>query len=210
MTHDPGKVAFLSRHPVSRETQSKLEMFVVLVEEHGRTQNLVAASTMSSFWHRHVFDSTQLLKFAPPTAQRWIDVGSGAGLPGIVLAILTDAAHTLVEPRRLRADFLRLASARLGLDDRVTVIQSGIDRVSPDAFDIITARAFSSLLKTVEATHHLAGPETKWLLHKGRNAAAEVAEARLVWEGNFTLTPSETDPAAAIVKLNRMRRRTSF
>lgn len=209
MTDDAGKTAFLSGFPVSREIRAKLEMFASLVEEHGRTQNLVAVSTLPSFWHRHIFDSAQLLKLAPADARRWIDVGSGAGLPGLVLAILSGAAFTLVEPRRLRADFLRLATARLGLDDRVTVLQSTIDRVSPGPFDVITARAFSSLLKTVEAADHLAGPKSTWLLHKGRNAAAEVAEARLVWEGDFTLTPSETDPAAAIVKLSRVRRRTN-
>lgn len=209
MNEDADKAAFLARFPVSRETQAKLELFASLVEEHGQTQNLVAQSTMSTFWHRHMFDSAQLLKLAPTNARRWIDVGSGAGLPGLVLAILCGAAHTLVEPRRLRADFLRLATASLGLDDRVTVLQSGVDRVASGPFDVITARAFSSLVKTVVATHHLAGPETRWLLHKGRNAAAEVAEARLVWEGDFSLTSSETDPTAAIVTLSRMRRRTN-
>jgi len=206
---DGGKAAFFERFPVSRETHGKLEAFADLVEEHGRTQNLVAASTMSSFWHRHVLDSAQLLQLASSGAQRWIDVGSGAGLPGLVLAILSEASHTLVEPRRLRADFLRLAVTQLDLANRVSVIQSAIERVPAEPFDVITARAFSSLHNTIEATQHLAGPSTDWLLHKGRNAAAEVAEARLVWEGSFTLTPSETDPTAAVVSLRRMRRRTS-
>lgn len=206
---DGGRSTFFNLYPVPRETQLKLDLFAALVERHGKAQNLVAASTMKQFWNRHMLDSAQVITLAPAQAGSWVDVGSGAGLPGVVLALLSTGQHTLVEPRRLRADFLRIVVAELDLGSRVTVAQSNVERVTGGSFEVITARAFASLLNTIKATAHLASRETSWVLHKGRNAAAEVAEARQVWDGDFVLTPSITDPEAAIVTLGKLRRGTN-
>jgi len=207
---DPnGRAAFFERFLVSRETQHKLEAYAALVEGEAMAQNLVAASTLDQFWQRHMLDSAQLVALSPSNAQTWADVGSGAGLPGVVVALLTTGNHTLIEPRRLRAEFLRSVVGNLELGDRVTVYQSYVERVRQSAFDVITARAFAPLWKTLEATVHIAGVTTSWILHKGRTAAAEVADARQVWDGDFVLTPSITDPGAAIVTVTNLQRRIS-
>ena len=133
-------------------------------------------------------------------------MGSGAGFPGLVLALLSDAQHTLVEPRRLRAEFLRHAASHLGLESRVTIVQRKVERVTDEPFDVVTARAVASLTATVEATAHLANRATQWLLHKGRSAAAEVAELRAAWGGEISRLPSVTDPEASIVELRDLHR----
>lgn len=209
MSDANGRTAFFKRFPVSRETQMKLEAYATIVATEAKAQNLVAASTLEQFWWRHMLDSAQLVALSPGDARNWADIGSGAGLPGIVVALLTPSRHTLIEPRRLRAEFLRRVVADLELGGRVTIEQSYVERVRQGAFDALTARAFASLRKTLEATVHLAGPTTCWILHKGRTAAAEVAEARQVWDGDFVLTPSITDPDAAIVTVTNLQRRIS-
>ena len=208
MSNASGRAAFFERFPVSRETHLKLEAYARMVATETTAQNLVAASTLEHFWRRHMLDSAQLVALSSEHAREWADVGSGAGLPGIVVALLTTGRHTLIEPRRLRAEFLGRAVADLELGDRVTVQQSYVERVRLGAFDVITARAFAPLWKTLEATMHIAGPATSWILHKGRTAAADVAEARQVWDGDFVLTPSITDPDAAIVTVTNLQRRT--
>lgn len=208
---DPGGLAaFFERCPVSRETQLKLEAYADMVATEARVQNLVSASTKEQFWRRHMLDSAQIVALSTGEVRNWADVGSGAGLPGVVVALLTTGNHTLIEPRRLRAEFLRRVVSDLELGDRVTVQQSYVERVRFGAFDAITARAFAPLWKTLEATAHIAGPATSWILHKGRTAAAEVAEAREVWDGGFVLTPSITDPNAAVVTVTNLQRRTGF
>ena len=209
MTEDQGRAAFFAQIPVPRETRVKLERFADIVQDEGRIQNLIAASTLPSFWHRHMLDSAQLLSLAHPGARQWLDVGSGAGFPGVVLAILSDDRHLLVEPRRLRANFLLSVVNELDLGDRVSVLRTRVQRVVHSAFDVITARAFSSLAKTIEATIHLAHRETQWLLHKGEKAAIEAADAAQTWDGKIELVPSITDPTASIAKLGHMRRRLS-
>ena len=89
--------------PVSRETFDRLTAFVERLKSASRTQNLIAASTLEDIWHRHILDCAQLVRFEPQPGASWVDIGSGAGLPGIVVAALTEGPVTLVEPRRLRA-----------------------------------------------------------------------------------------------------------
>jgi len=95
-----------ARRPVSRETIEKLEAYVALLHEESRHQNLVSATTLEQVWDRHILDSAQLVRFEPRPGASWADIGSGAGLPGIVIACLVEGPVTLIEPRRLRADFL--------------------------------------------------------------------------------------------------------
>lgn len=190
---------------VPRETRLRLEHYVALLLAANRGQNLIGANTIGEVWNRHIVDSAQILNHAPSGARFWLDVGSGAGLPGLVLAILTSADHCLVEPRRLRADFLEQAVQDLGLGSRVTVQRSTVEKAKVAGPDVITARAFRSLTATLAATAHLAGERTTWLLNKGRRAAIEVEEARQDWRGRFELLPSITDPTAAIVRVTDLR-----
>ena len=109
---------------VSRETSEMLERYVGLLLAENERQNLVARSTVDEIWQRHIADSAQLVRFAPRIDSSWLDIGSGAGLPGMVVAILTKGLIVLAEPRKLRADFLCSAAAELGLGALVLLVSA--------------------------------------------------------------------------------------
>ena len=184
------------RDNVSRETLTRLDRFAELLIEENQRQNLIAAASVPEIWTRHIVDGAQLLSLAG-TEGSWCDIGSGPGLPGIVIAILGGRPMTLNEPRRLRADFLRLAVADLGLD-KVTVAECKVERLE-GKFDFITARAVARLDKLFSMACHLAHSETKWILPKGEKAQSELEEARGSWQGGFRLVPSRTHATSAIV-----------
>lgn len=201
MTDESGRAKFKSLFSVSRETMERLDQFVELVLLESLSQNLIAKSTEHIFWQRHMIDSAQLLPLCSTTDGRWLDVGTGAGFPGIVLSLMTDATFLLVEPRKLRAQFLQRVVDELGLSSRVEVLQTRVEAVAARPLASITARAFAPLSQALRATLHLADQGTTWLLHKGRNAAAEVVEAQRAFEGNFETIPSMTAPDASIVRV---------
>lgn len=205
MTDDGGRSIFLQKSPVPRETLRMLDAYADMVLAENANQNLIAKSTEGDFWTRHILDSAQLLPQMPANARTCLDVGSGAGLPGIVLATMSDVRFTLVEPRRRRAEFLQTVARSLGLDERVSVLMANVERVAHDAFDIVTARALANLSATIEAARHLAGAHTVWLLPKGRTVADELAEAKRRWSADFEIIPSLTDPDAAIVKVSGLQ-----
>jgi len=181
---------------VSRETVERLEQYVAMLKEENRRQNLVSAATLGDVWRRHVLDSAQLLRYEPEVHASWIDIGSGAGLPGVVIACLTGGRVTLVEPRRLRADFLHKVGESLGLT--TTVLCCKAERVEGE-FDVVTARAVASLGKLLEISAHLSTRNTVWALPKGRGALGELAEAKRVWQGDFRVEPSVTDEDSYVV-----------
>lgn len=191
---------------VPRETIARIEQFAALLIEENERQNLVAKSTLPDLWQRHIADAAQLLAFAP-TSGSWLDIGSGAGLPGVVIALLTGAPMLLVEPRRLRADFLRRTIDALDLGPNVSVIQSKVESVRHPPIDIITARAVASIDRLFAIADHLSHDGTIWVLPKGRSAKSELDEALRTWQGDFRLEPSRTDPDAQILVASRVRRR---
>lgn len=195
-----GRLEATIGRPVSRETFEKLERYADLLREEAGRQNLVSASTMNSLWDRHILDSAQLVRIAE--GRRWLDIGSGAGLPGIIVAILTESAVTLVEPRRLRAEFLQRTVDELGLS--ATVACSKVERVQ-GAFDVITARAVASVDRLLEMSLHLARSGTIWVLPKGRNIKSELAEADQRWHYAWRAVPSTTDPESEILMLSKVR-----
>jgi 16S rRNA (guanine527-N7)-methyltransferase len=189
---------------VSRETFEKLERFAAFLITENDRQNLVAPNSIPDLWTRHILDGAQLLGLASGRGS-WCDIGSGAGLPGLVIAILGGTPMTLIEPRRLRADFLRQAIDHLDLGD-VTVSAKRVERVE-GKFDFITARAVARLDKLFGIAWHLAHGETKWVLPKGESAQSELDDALGSWQGEFCLVPSRTHPAAAIIVATHVRRR---
>jgi 16S rRNA (guanine527-N7)-methyltransferase len=191
-----GRLADAAKRPVSRETVERLGTYVAMLREENRRQNLVSASTIESIWDRHILDSAQLLRFEGHGGASWADIGSGAGLPGIVIACLTKGQVTLIEPRRLRATFLREVIDKLGL--RATVQPFKAERAA-GTFDTITARAVAPLWKLLEISQHLSTGKTIWALPKGRTAQTELAEARRRWQGVFHVEPSFTDPESFII-----------
>lgn len=194
------RLAAAAGRDVSRETFEQIAAYVALLKEAATEQNLVAPSTrtLESIWERHILDSAQLVRFEPRPGASWIDIGSGAGLPGVVVALLVDGSVTLVEPRRLRADFLRAAVERLGILARVTVESAKAERIVGQ-FDVIAARAVAPLGKLLEISAHLSTRKTVWVLPKGRGAPAELAEARRTWQGAFRLEPSVTGDDSYII-----------
>lgn len=187
---------------VSRETLERLEAFTQLLAAENDQQNLVAASTLQpdAMWTRHLLDSAQLIPLVGEGGGNWVDLGSGPGLPGLVVAILAPQwSMTLIESRRLRCDFLNRTVTALGLEDRVNVVQGRVESVESLAFDVISARAFAPLRKLIEVSRHLAGIETSWLLPKGKNAQLELSSLPPTWQTRMELQPSLTDSEAQIV-----------
>lgn len=188
---------------VSRETFDKLAVFVDLLMAEAERQNLIAPSTLESVWERHILDSAQLVRFEPFPGAIWVDIGSGAGLPGLVIALLTQGPMTLIEPRRLRAEFLGEAAKTLGLSKRVTIHCAKVERVER-RFDVITARAVAALDRLLAIASHLSNNGTVWVLPKGKNAQSELAQARRNWQCDALVEQSRTDPESQILVLTRV------
>jgi 16S rRNA (guanine527-N7)-methyltransferase len=186
---------------VSRETLSQLDTFAHLLAEENARQNLVASTTLgATFWVRHVADSAQLLRFVPMTAHTWVDLGSGPGLPGMVIAILAQSLKvTLVESRRLRCAFLRDTVDALGLAGRVHVLEQRVETLAPQSFDVISARAFAPLPRLLASARHLSGSGTIWLLPKGKNAVNELSVLPRDCQDMFHVEQSLTDAEARIL-----------
>jgi len=191
--------------PVSRETFEKLEAYVALLREENERQNLVSAATLDAVWERHILDSAQLARFEPRPGASWVDIGSGAGLPGIVIACLVEGPVTLIEPRRLRADFLHRACESLLLNASVFV---GKAERAGGKYDVITARAVANMAELLKISAHLSTRKTTWVLPRGRSAERELAEAQLAWQGAFHVERSATDPESRIVVATRVRATT--
>lgn len=189
---------------VSRETRERLNQFASLLTEENERQNLISKATVPDLWARHIEDSLQLLDHAPHDA-RWLDIGSGPGLPGLVLAIAGVRSITLVEPRRLRTDFLERCRERLELKN-VLIITRKVEQVG-GTFEVITARAVASVDRLFHLGDRLLSPSGQWVLPKGRSAEKELVEACATWQGEFTLKPSRTDPDARILLARGVRRR---
>lgn len=185
-------------HPVTRETLALLNRYSQLLRAENEVQNLVAAGTLDTLWERHILDSAQLVRFQPDPAASWLDIGSGGGLPGLVIALLTGGPVTLCEPRRLRARFLERAAAELGLAGRVTVEQRKVEALS-GRYDTITARAFAPLERIWSVARRLAGRDTRWILPRGRGGQSELEAALGSWQGAWRIEHSLTDSASTII-----------
>jgi len=197
---------------VSRETTARLDRFVELLLTWQRTTNLIASSTVPRLWTRHIADSLQLLDLAPD-ARVWVDLGSGAGFPGLAIACaLTGrpgAVVHLVESNAKKAAFLREAQRITGAPAVVHAlrIENFVDSFRNRA-DAVTARALTSLKKLYDQSAPLLGPETLGLFPKGQDVEAELTEAAKYWNiSKLTLVPSRTDRAGRIVVVQGLERR---
>lgn len=204
--------AFGSAFGVSRETVDALEGYVALLKQWQSTINLVAPGTLDDIWHRHIADSAQLLDLAPPAARTWLDLGSGAGFPGLVLAILLHmrpgARVTLVESDARKAAFLREAARRSAAP--VDILCMRIENLATQSrfgpVDVVTARALAPLPRLLELASPVFAPETVALFLKGRDVEAELGKAHLEWTFDGRLVPSRTDPEGRIVVVRRLEK----
>ena len=200
-----GPEEFASETGVSRETLSRLKAYVGLLTDWNARHNLVSKASLAEVWQRHVWDSAQLVPLIPSTAKTLVDLGSGAGFPGLVLALLLKErlAVTLYEATRKKADFLRAASERLEL--AVCVRSERIEDAAKIRFDVVTARACAPLPKLLEYAQHFAGPGTVFLFLKGQNVGVELTEAHKSWRMKVRQHPSLTHPFGAILEIRELR-----
>ncbi len=205
MTEDEARQWIVDRFDTARE--AKLAAFIALLIAESQHQNLVSKSSIGEIWARHIVDSAQLLTFADAASEGlWIDIGTGAGLPGIVIAILRDAPIMMVEPRRKRVDFLDSCIEKLQLDHATTSLAK-VEAIEPRAAAFISARAVAALPALFANAHPLSDKDTVWLLPKGQSAQSEVDEARKAWQGSFHVEQSITHPDSKIVVAHGVRRR---
>jgi 16S rRNA (guanine527-N7)-methyltransferase len=211
-----GPEDFTRAFSVSRETLAKLDVYANELRRWQKAVNLVAPGTLADVWHRHFADSAQLLALAPAGARRWLDLGSGGGFPGLVLALLLaergGATVTLVESDSRKAAFLREVARQTGapVDILSIRIETLPTHASLDTVDVVTARALAPLPRLLELAAPVLGADTVGLFLKGREAAAELAAARAAGSPGFAiaLAPSVTDPAGRIAVVRRVRATT--
>lgn len=178
---------------------ARLERFKDLLVAENSRQNLMAASTIPAIWVRHIADSAQLLSFDERAGEGlWIDLGSGPGLPGLVVAILSERPMLLVESRKRRCDFLRAVAAELELG-HVEVVEAPLERVATRAAATISARAFAPLDRLIDLSARFSTESTRWLLPKGRNAVKELALLPEAWQRMFHVEQSRTDAESGIL-----------
>lgn len=202
MSREEALDAITACRDVPRETIEALDALVDMTVAENSRQNLISASTIENIWSRHILDSAQLAAFAQG---RWIDLGSGPGFPGLVIAALTRQKMTLVESRSARVSFLRAAIDTMGLSANVRVFGDRVERMQSETFDAICARAFAPLPRLLSLAYKFSTPETIWVMPKGRSAASELEQIRHSWQGDFRIEASITDPAAGIIVATNVR-----
>jgi 16S rRNA (guanine527-N7)-methyltransferase len=189
---------------VSRETHDVLASFADMLLQWNSTHNLISKKSEADIWLRHIEDSVQIYELAPDSTKSWLDLGSGAGLPGIVAAILARGAgrsidFTLVEANRKKATFLRAASRAFHLG--LNVENSRIESVVARPYDVISARALASLDQLLVYADRFRSERTICLLPKGRTVEKELNEARKNWKIRSQAIPSRTDESSVILRI---------
>jgi 16S rRNA (guanine527-N7)-methyltransferase len=183
---------------------ARLEAYAGLLAEWSPRINLVASSTLADPWRRHFLDSAQLLPLVPLGAQSLIDLGSGAGFPGLVLAILGIPGVELIESDARKCAFLREAARCAGA--AVQVRNARIDSLPARPVDVVTARGCAPLDRLLPLAARFIGPGTVCLFPKGEQAGQELAAARQGWEFDVTRHDSRTDPRGVLLCLSRIGR----
>lgn len=193
---------------VSRETTEKLKAFVALVEKWTAKINLISKSSVSGIWERHIVDSTQLFDLGKG-GNHWVDLGSGGGFPGLVIAILADEINpdmkiTLVESDQRKCAFLRAAVRELELP--ATIVAQRIETTEPMSADVLSARALADLTTLLEfAARHLSS-EGVAIFPKGKSWQTEDTAARSHWSYGLEVIKSRTNSEAAILKIKDIAR----
>lgn len=195
---------FAKHFPVSRETLARLGAYAELLTRWSARINLVGRDTLRDLWRRHILDSAQLQPLIPENTQSLIDLGSGAGFPGLVLAILGVPGVELVEADSRKSAFLREA-ARV-TEAPVALRPCRIAAVPPHAVDVVTARALAPLDRLLDMARPFIGPGTICLFPKGERAAEELTLARKHWTMSASMHQSIADPQGVVLRLQEVVR----
>jgi 16S rRNA (guanine527-N7)-methyltransferase len=193
---------FAAATGVSRETTARLQAYAALLLAWSGRINLVGRATLDGLWHRHFLDSAQLLALIPEGSESLVDLGSGAGFPGLVLAILGVPGVELIEADGRKAAFLREA-ARI-TDTNVIIRGCRIEAVAPHTADVLTARGCAPLSRLLELGERFIGRQTTCLFLKGARAEEELTEAGKAWTMTVTRHPSRADPGGSILSLQQV------
>jgi len=196
---------FQARTGVSDDTLERLEALVAVLLKWQARINLIGRGTATDVWRRHVLDSAQLAPLIPPTAQTVIDLGSGAGFPGLILAILGVKGLHLVESDGRKCAFLREAARITGA--AVDIHAGRAEAMAAVAADVVTARALAPLPDLLNLASRFLGPHTVCVFPKGRNAEQELTESQKTWMMTVIRLASQTDPEGTILKLEDISRR---
>lgn len=199
-----GKERFQKLTNVSRETLEMLEIYADLLKSWNRKINLVSPNTLDDLWDRHFLDSAQLMAHGKG-ADHWVDLGSGGGFPGAVVAIIAGSATrtTLIESDQRKAAFLRtVARETVGF----TVLARRIEEAPPQAADVVSARALAPLPRLLDYVDRHLAPGGRAILPKGRKAPEEIREALEHRRFDCETYPSQTDPDAVILTLGEIKR----
>lgn len=187
---------------VSKAQHSQIEAYLDLLADWTKKINLIAPSTVPDAAWRHVADSAQLVAHLPSNPSRVVDVGSGAGLPGLVLAvILPQHSYVLVEQDQRKSAFLRTASHALGLQN-TQIPAVNVTNIAPATADVVIARAYAPLPRLIETTQHLLAEGGVYVLLKGQAAPAELATCETRFHLTSAMVPSKVDASGWVVKLS--------
>lgn len=195
---------------VSRETQERLQAYADQLRRWTKTVNLISRNEVDRLWQRHIVDSAQLWHLRKPETRRWVDLGSGGGLPGVVLAILAAESDPgidfhLVESDKRKAAFLRMSSAELGL--KLKIHTERAETLQPLGADTLTARALAPLPVLLGYVARHLNPDGIAILPKGHSVQAETEQALQTWDYAATVHQSVADSGSVILQITNIRRR---
>ncbi|MEL6233688.1 MAG: 16S rRNA (guanine(527)-N(7))-methyltransferase RsmG [Pseudomonadota bacterium] len=204
-----GAERFQAEFDVSRETLERLTTYAALLAKWSPRINLVSKASLGDLWWRHFVDSAQILDLAHQKARSWIDLGSGGGFPGLVIAILAaetrpDLSVTLIDSDTRKGAFLREVVRATGVHCEVETTR--LEDHHPAEFDIVSARALAPLPKLLELAYPFIGPTTQCLFLKGADHESELTEAAKSWHSEVRAIPSLTHPTASILCIEGVRR----
>lgn len=192
---------------VSRETYDRLEVFVSLLLKWTKKINLIAPNTVVEVWDRHIADSAQIFQTAPQTWSSWVDIGSGGGLPALVVAILDEGQQhmTLIESDQRKCLFLQTVKRELSLN--LTIVNARIESADIEPAQILSARALAPLPQLLAHAERLLSPDGTALFMKGARHQEELDQAAKSWHFTTTSHPSRTSADARVLEISGIRRR---
>lgn len=203
-----GPEDFSSQFGVSRETIERLKIYAAMLAEWNARTNLVSKASLKEAWRRHFLDSAQLAPLVPEPANSLVDLGSGAGFPGLVLAEILRQRKAfrvvLYEATGKKCRFLEAVAQKLNLEVEIRNVR--IEDAPPEPFDVIVARALAPLERLLPYAQRFWGPNSTALFLKGQNVGGELTQGAKSWNMKVQWHPSQSDPSGAVLRVTELHR----